>query len=78
PGVLNPGYCLMARGRDFSRIVGLNPRFLIAYGKLVPGDLNPEEFLSGNFENPFDEMTYAVFRVGLAETRLQHNISFGF
>lgn len=78
PGVLNPGYCLMARGRDFSRIISLNPRFLIAYGKLVPGDLKPEEFLSGNFENPLDEMTYAVFRVGLAEARLEHNISFGF
>lgn len=78
PGVLNPGYCLMARGRDFSKIVSLNPRFLIAYGKLVPGDLTADEFLSGNFENPLDEMTYAVFRVGIAEARLQHNIGFGF
>lgn len=76
-GVLNPGYCLLARGRDFATIVARDPKFLVAYGKLVPGETSLEEFLAQGYDDPFEDMTYAVFRVAARETRLNQQLVFG-
>lgn len=76
-GALNKGYCLLARGRDFSRIVENDAYYYPTYEKLVPAGVTPDQVVAGGYKDPFAEVTYAVFRLGLAETQLAPRVSFG-
>ncbi len=76
-GVLNPGFCLLARGRDYKTIVAGEPGYMGAYGLLKPKAVKLEDFLQGNYNDPFKDVTYAVLRVGSAETRLNPQLNFG-
>ncbi|MBK7477808.1 MAG: hypothetical protein IPN74_01985 [Haliscomenobacter sp.] len=52
-GCLSPGFCLIARGRDFQAFNQTNAFFYPAYGKLIPADVAPETFLSPSYQGPF-------------------------
>ncbi len=73
-GSLNPGFCLLARGRDFKTIVDSDPVYMAAYGILKPKDVNVADFLQGNYDDPFKSVTYAVLRLVMAETELSFNL----
>lgn len=75
-GTLNPGFCLLARGRDYKTLVTNNPVFMGAYGKLRPDQVSVSDFLNGDFDDPFANMTYGVLRVASAETKLDPSLSF--
>lgn len=76
-GVLNPGFCLLARGRDYKTIVDNKPVYMGAYGLLKPKEMPLEEFLQSPSANPFNKMTYAVLKVGTAETKLNPSLDYG-
>lgn len=76
-GALNRGYCLLARGRDFSTVVDNDAYYYPTYEKLIPAGVTPDQVVAGAYKDPFEEMTYAVFRLGLLETQLAPQVSFG-
>lgn len=76
-GVVNPGFCLLARGTDYKTLVGQEPQFLGAYGLLKPKMMKLEDFLQDPNSNPLNAMTYAVIKVGTAETKLSPVLDFG-
>lgn len=76
-GVMNPGFCLLARGRDYKTLLDNKPVYMGAYGLLKPGDMELQEFLQSPASNPFNKMTYAVLKVGTAETRLNPTLDYG-
>jgi hypothetical protein len=69
-GVLNPGFCLLARGRDYRTLIDHEPVFMGGYGLLKPKNMKLEEFLQSSISNPFTNITYAVLKIGTAETKL--------
>jgi hypothetical protein len=76
-GALNKGYCLLARGGDFATIVDNDAYYYPTYEKLLPASVTPEQAFRRAYEDPFAEITYAVFRLGLAEAQLAPRVSFG-
>ena len=76
-GCLNPGFCILARGRDFSTFVNSDAIYYPSYGKLVPMSLSQADLMSGNYEDPFEEVTYAIFRVGMKKTKLDPTFNYG-
>ncbi|MCP4003746.1 MAG: hypothetical protein GY725_06075 [bacterium] len=70
-GSLRQGFCLIARGRDFKTVHEYDPIYYPSYGKLVPKDVTPQDLVAGNYEDPFGEMTYAVLRLVLRETKFE-------
>jgi len=76
-GVMNPGFCLLARGRDYKGLVDNKPVYMGAYGLLKPKDMEIQEFLQSPASNPFSRMTYAVLKVGTAEAKLNPTLDYG-
>lgn len=76
-GTLNPGFCVLTRGRDFPLFADTNAYYLPTYGKLIPEHISPEEAVSGRFEDPFKNATYAVFRVRMQPTKLDPTFNYG-
>lgn len=76
-GVMNPGFCLLARGRDYKTIVDNEPIFMGAYGLLKPKEMPLEDFLRSPSANPFNKLTYAILKVGTAETKLNPTLDYG-
>ncbi len=76
-GVLNPGFCLLARGRNYKALVENKPVYMGAYGLLKPKEMKLEEFLQSPANNPFNKMTYAVMKVGTAESKLNPALDYG-
>ncbi len=76
-GSLNAGFCLLARGGDYGQLVAHDPNYKASYGKLVPASVSDEDFLAGNYDDPFKDMTYAVFRVGTKASTLDPDLGFG-
>jgi hypothetical protein len=75
-GVMNPGFCLLARGRDYRALVENEPVYMGAYGLLKPKQMPLEDFLQSPAENPFNKITYAVLKVGTAETKLNPTLDY--
>jgi len=75
-GVLNPGFCLLARGRDYGTIVSGQAQYMGEHGLLKPKDMPLDQFLREPGQNPFNALTYAVLRVGIGETRLSPQLDF--
>lgn len=73
-GSLNPGFCLLARGRDFKTIVDSDPVYMASYGLLKPKDVSTTDFLNRHYDDPFKDITYAVLRLVMAETELSFNL----
>lgn len=76
-GCLNPGFCIMARGRDYTTLSETDAYFYPHYGILAPSDVHPGDVAAGNYEDPFRDITYAVFKVGMQATNLKPALSFG-
>jgi hypothetical protein len=69
-GSLKPGVCLLARGKDLGTLIDSQPVYRGELGILVPKGISEEDVHSGAYENPFQDMTYGVFRVRLSETKI--------
>jgi hypothetical protein len=69
-GCLNRGYCVLARGRDYKTLQDGNAMYWATYDRLVPGDVTQEQLLSGSYDDVFNDITYAVFRVGTQSYKL--------
>jgi hypothetical protein len=76
-GCINPGFCILARGRDFHTIADANAYYYPHYGMLVPSDVDPGDVVSGNYHDPFKDITYVVFKVNMAPTRLELRFNYG-
>lgn len=76
-GALRQGFCVMARGRDFDILNDSKLIYYPTYGKLVPESVSPAQLATGQYDDPVREVTYAVFRVGTKETRLDPTFNFG-
>jgi len=75
-GVMNPGFCLLARGRDYKTVQENKPVYMGAYGLLKPKDMELQDFLQSPKDNPFSTITYAVLKVGTAETKLNPSLDY--
>lgn len=70
-GVMNPGFCLLARGRDYEQLATGDPVYMASYGLLKPKGMTMTEFLKTPSSNPFNRLTYAVLKVNTAEAKLR-------
>lgn len=76
-GCLNPGFCVIARGRDYPTIANADAFFYSAYGKLVPSSVSEEQLVTGNYQDPFKNCTYGIFKIGMREATLNPNFNYG-
>ncbi len=76
-GCLNPGFCLLARGRDYHAIANADAYYYPHYGKLVPSSVDPGDVVAQNYDDPFADITYAVFKIGMSPTRLALRFNYG-
>ncbi|MDG3580980.1 hypothetical protein [Galbibacter pacificus] len=76
-GALSPGFCVLARGKDFMQFINADAFYYPTYGKLVPASVSNADLVSGNYEDPFKNVTYAIFRVGMQAAKLDPTFSFG-
>ncbi len=76
-GCLNPGFCILARGRDYQAILDSDATYNATYSKLVPSSAGDLDLLTGRYDDPFRDMTYAVFRIGMRSTKLDPTFQFG-
>lgn len=75
-GCLRQGFCMLARGRDYDTIAKSNAIYYSQYGKLVPTGVNDAQIVAGDYDDPFKNITYAVFRVGMGGTKLDPTFNF--
>ncbi len=75
-GVMNPGFCLLARGRDYKTLLDNKPEYMGSVGLLKPQDMELEEFLRSPVNNPFSKITYAVLKVSTGETKLNPTLDY--
>jgi hypothetical protein len=75
-GCLNPGFCVLARGKDFKAIVDSDSYYYPAYGKLVPSKVNQVDLLNGKYDDPLKDTTYAIFKVGMKKTKLDPTFNY--
>lgn len=76
-GALAPGFCVMTRRCDYQAIASSNACFNRMYGKLIPADITDAQFHSGDYQDPFANITYAVLRVGMRSTQLDPKLWYG-
>jgi hypothetical protein len=76
-GCLNGGFCVFARGRDFNTVAKSNAVFYPTIGKLVPATVHPGEIAAGGYDDPLQNVTYAVFKVGTKATKLDPTFNYG-
>jgi hypothetical protein len=75
-GCLNPGFCVLARGRDFQAIVDSDCIYYPTYGKLVPSKISQAQLLTGRYDDPLKDTTYAIFKVGMKKTKLDPTFNY--
>lgn len=75
-GALRPGFCVMTRGRDVDAFNEENLVFYPTHGILAPDDALADDVASGEYEDPLEDVTYAVFRVGMKSTKLDPTFNF--
>ncbi|MDB5384949.1 MAG: hypothetical protein JWM11_595 [Planctomycetaceae bacterium] len=76
-GCLTAGFCILARARDYDTIADAKAFYYPAYGKLVPNDVSESAMLRGTYRDPFEKLTYSVFRIGTKKTKLDPTFNFG-
>ena len=69
-GALNRGFMIMARGRDYETIADSNANYMAHYGRLVPEGVSEAELLNEAYDDPFKDVTYAVFKAKLKEAKV--------
>jgi hypothetical protein len=75
-GCLNPGYCVIARGRDFGLLANADAYFYTSYGKLVPSSVSEADLLADNYEDPFKNCTYGIFKIGMRGAKLNPDFKY--
>lgn len=75
-GVLSKGYNVFARLKDFSRFNDQPLDYLPHLNRLVPRGISQHDLTMGNFEDPLEDVTYAVCGIGLRETELDAKFDF--
>ncbi len=75
-GVLNRGFCVLVRGRDFKTVSKAGVLYYPAYGRLVPQSVTQDDLVEGSFDDPLRDVTYAVFRIGMKSTRIDPNFNY--
>lgn len=75
-GSLRQGFSIMARGRDFGRLSESDLLYYPTYGKLVPASVSESDLMRGDYEDPVEDVTYVVFRVGTKSTKLDPTFNF--
>lgn len=75
-GTLNPGFCVLARGKDFQTIVESDAVFYATFGKLVPSKVPETQLLSGKYDDPLADVTYSVFKVGMKSSKLDPTFNY--
>jgi len=75
-GVLRQGFCVMARGGDFETLSNADVVYYPTYGKLVPQEVSDAGLITGKYNDPLQDVTYAVFRVGMKHTKLDPTFNF--
>lgn len=75
-GCMRQGFCILARGCDYATIANAKATYYTQYGKLVPLDVTESDLLTGNYEDPFRNITYAVFRIGMSGAKLDPSFNF--
>jgi hypothetical protein len=76
-GCINPGFCIIARGRDYALLANADASFYTSYGKLVPTSVSQEDLLADNYDDPFANCTYGVFKIGMRGTKLNPDFNYG-
>ncbi|MGS2765154.1 hypothetical protein [Sinomicrobium sp. M5D2P9] len=76
-GSLSPGFCVLARGKDFKTFVDSDAFYYPTYGKLVPSGISNTDLVSGNYKDPFENVTYAIFRIGMKQHKLDPTFNYG-
>ena len=66
----------MAKGKDFETLVKSDVFYFPSFGKLVLEGINEAQNLSGWFDAPLQDVTYAVFRVSMKEAKLDPTFNF--
>jgi hypothetical protein len=74
-GCLNQGTWIFARGRDFRALANAKAYFYATYGKLVPSSVSPADLVTGSYDDPFKNVTYAIFRVLMKPYKLDVSFS---
>lgn len=75
-GCVNPGFCVMARGRDLPVVSNANVIYHASYGKLVPINVSDNDLMAGEYDDPLKDVTYAVFRVRMKSTKIDPTFKF--
>lgn len=75
-GCLNAGFCVFTRGRDFNTVAKSNSVYYPTIGKLVPATVHPGEIAAGAYDDPLQNVTYAVFKVGTKATKLDPTFNY--
>jgi hypothetical protein len=74
-GSLNQGIWIFARGRDLKLLSNTKAYFYATYGRLIPADKTPADFLAPGFVDPFKDVTYGVFRVQMQKAKLGYSFN---
>ena len=74
-GCLNKGIWIFARGRDFKQLANTKAYFYATYGRLIPADKSPADFLAPGYVDPFKDITYGVFRVQMQQAKLGYSFN---
>jgi hypothetical protein len=73
-GALNPGLWLMARGRDFKSLENIPAYYYGTLGMIVPASVSIADMISEKYEDPFKNITYAVFGVQMKPFKASFSI----
>jgi hypothetical protein len=69
-GVLNKGRWILARGRDYAALSDAKASYYATYGKLVPAGVTPEQLISGKYDDPFANISYAILNANTTATKI--------
>nr|NQU89514.1 hypothetical protein [Bacteroidota bacterium] len=76
-GSLSPGFCVLARGKDFNTFINSDAFYYPTYGKLVPSKVSNADLVTGNYDDPFKDVTYSIFRIGMKAHKLDPTFNYG-
>lgn len=75
-GSLSPGFCVLARGKDFNTFINSDAFYYPTYGKLVPSNVSNADLIRDQYDDPFKNVTYAIFRLGMKAHKLDPTFNY--
>ena len=73
---LRPGYSLLVRGADYEKVLKTEPTIDTGRGRLIPKGVSVLEASRPDYDDPFASVTYALLRIGVAQTNLQSDLAY--